>query len=292
MAPSGGAARGVDELLAGLVLVTALDIDPRALHAVARRWRLVLALTAGPFLALGAIAWAISAFVHGALRTGVLAVGLSPTEVAAVGLIGLMAGPAEIAVAVLAGSLVLSALAGPPLLGLLVTPAVGVQALDVLALLGRFALVVIVPLLAGLLIRSARPSLSHARVPLAAAASILVTGLIYASLSDTGGGLGEAAAVSAAFLALSALVAAAALPVLRRVHVGGSLALVVSLRDFAVAAALAAAAGGSSAARVAGVYGVLMLLLGAGVTGIVRARARRRSPPPAPEPDPQRRPGA
>jgi predicted Na+-dependent transporter len=54
------------------------------------------------------------------------------------------------------------------------------------------------------------------------------------------------------------------------------LVLTIAMRDFAVAAALATAAGGSRAARVAGVYGVLMLLVGAAFTGLVRRHARRR----------------
>jgi predicted Na+-dependent transporter len=50
-----------------------------------------------------------------------------------------------------------------------------------------------------------------------------------------------------------------------------SLALTIGMRDFAVAAALAAGAFGSPAARVAGIYGVLMLLAGATITGLARA---------------------
>lgn len=273
--PSGALAHSVDELLAGLVLVTALDIDPRGLRAVARRWRLVVALAVAPLVVLGAAAWALSALVHGAVRTGVLATGLAPTEVAAVGLVGLASGPAEIAIAVLAGSLVLSALAGPPLLGLLVIPAGGVHALDVTSLLGRFCLVVIVPLAAGLAVRSVRPSSAAASSRLAAAGSVLVALLIYASLSGTTAvGVAGALGPIAAFLAVSTLVAVAAARLLAGGRTDPSLALIVGMRDFAVAAALAGAAGGPPAASVAGIYGVLMLLLGAGVTGLMRARAR------------------
>jgi predicted Na+-dependent transporter len=72
----------------------------------------------------------------------------------------------------------------------------------------------------------------------------------------------EALGASALFLALSGLPAAAwarfAAPELR---ITG--ALVIGLRDFAVAAALAVQAFGPAAGTVAGVYGVLMLLVGA-----------------------------
>jgi len=216
--------------------------------------------------------------VHGPTRTGVISLGLSPTEVASVGLIGLIGGPAEVAVAVLACSLVLSALLGPPLLELL--PGAG-HSVSVPGLLGRFALVVIVPLIAGLLARGVRPELARRENALSSISSLLVIGLIYASLSGARGGtggVGSAIALSVAFLLVSALVAAASLRVLGTTLDGRSLALTIGMRDFAVAAALASAAagpGGSAATRVAGVYGVLMLLSGASITGIIRARSCR-----------------
>jgi predicted Na+-dependent transporter len=268
VAPSRAVADRVDVLLAALVLATALDIDPGQLIAVLARWRqvLMLALVPLPVLALGA--WALAQTVHGATRTGVIALGLSPTEVASVGLIGLMAGPAEVAIAVLACSLVVSAIAGPPLLSLLA----GGHSAHALPLLGRFALVVILPLVAGLLARGARPELGRRGNALSALSSLLVVALIYASLSGTNGaGLGTAIAVSAAFLALSALLAAASLRGPRH-GAERTLALTIGMRDFAVAAALASAAAGSGAARVAGVYGVLMLFVGASITGFVRSR--------------------
>ena len=48
---------------------------------------------------------------------------------------------------------------------------------------------------------------------------------------------------------------------------------VIGLRDFAVAAALASQAFGPPAATVAGVYGVLMLLVGAAGAELLRRRA-------------------
>jgi predicted Na+-dependent transporter len=269
VAPSATVAGHVDLLLAALVLVTALDIDPAQLRAVATRWRAVLVLSVAPLVVLALLARAIAAVAGGTTGIGVLAVGLSPTEVASVGLIALMGGPVELALAVLAGSLVVSALLGPPALGLLAAHAAHVH---VLSLLGRFALVVIVPLLAGVAVRSRlRPGrLVGSGLP--AAGSLLVVALVYGSLSGTGShGLLGAAEVSGAFLAGSTILA-----LLVRPRLGETpLALTVAMRDFAVGAALASAAGGPAAARVAGVYGVLMLLLGTGVTAAVRRRARR-----------------
>jgi predicted Na+-dependent transporter len=274
--PSATLASRVDVLLGVLVLATALDIDPRQLLAVGARWRLVLLLAVVPLVVLTLAGWALAQLAHGDMRDGVLALGLSPTEVASVGLIGLLAGPAELGIAVLAVSLVLSAVAGPPALAMLGGAG---HAAHVLPLLGRFGLVVILPLALGLLARGAQPRLARAEAELSAASSLTVAVLIYASLSGTPkGDLAGAALLSGGFLAISALLAVGTLRALGTLHAPGgsadrSLALAVGMRDFAVAAALATGTFGAKAAYVTGIYGVLMLLAGAGVTGVVR-RAR------------------
>jgi BASS family bile acid:Na+ symporter len=202
----------------------------------------------------------------------VLALGLAPAEVASVGLIGLMGGAAELAIAVLALSLVLSAVAGPPILAVLGNAGHGAH---VVPLLGRFALVVIIPLALGLLLRGARPELARRELELSMSSSLIVVLLIFASLSDThGGNLAAAALISAAFLALSALLATGSLRAFGH-RFDQRLALTIGMRDFAVAAALAAAAFGPRAAQVAGIYGTLMLIAGATVTAVVRRTTRR-----------------
>ncbi len=54
--------------------------------------------------------------------------------------------------------------------------------------------------------------------------------------------------------------------------------LPVAMRDFAVAAGIAAAAFGAAAAAPLGAYGVLVLLLGSGVTLLSRRRGRASLP--------------
>lgn len=218
---------------------------------------------------LAPLAWALSRAFGGAARDGVLALGLAPTEVAAAGLVALAAGDAALVLAVVCGSLVASATAGPVLATWLGDAPGG----DPGELLARFAVVVLVPLGAGLLARARAPRLAAAADDLAAGAVVLLVVLVYASLGDTGAAsLGPALAGAAAFLAVSAAVAtlaARALPPPERPAAG----LAIALRDFAVAAALAGQAFGPAAAGVAGVYGVLMLVAGAAVAG----RLRRRS---------------
>ena len=265
--PSAALSAHLDLLLALLVLVTALDIDPRQMLRVITQLRTIVLLAVVPLVTLAVVGWALAQLVHGAIHDGVLALGLAPAEVASVGLVGLMGGAAELAIAVLALSLVLSALVGPPILAVLGSS--GHQA-HVIGLLGRFAWVVIVPLVLGLLVRGARPELAGRELELSVSSSLIVVLLIYASLSDThGANLATAALISTAFLAASAALAAGSLRAFGD-RFDGRLALTIGMRDFAVAAALAVAAFGPRAAQVAGIYGTLMLIAGASVTAVAR----------------------
>jgi predicted Na+-dependent transporter len=146
VAPSGAVAARSDLLLAVLVALTALGIDPRRLAALRARPGQVLALSAGPLVVLVPLAWALGRPFDGPVRDGVLALGVAPTEVAAVGLVALAGADAVLALAVVAGSLVASAALGPVLLAAL--GGSGEVALG--SLLGHFALVVLVPLALGL----------------------------------------------------------------------------------------------------------------------------------------------
>jgi len=221
---------------------------------------------------LTAIAWAIGRGFDGPVRDGVLALGLSSSEVASVGLVVLAGGDAVLALGALAGSLVASAVLGP-----LLATALGATAGHAggAGLLGRFALVVLVPLAAGLVLRGRMPVIERGEGALGGLSAIVVCVLVYAALSgvDGGHGLGDAALASVAFLAASGLVAVLCA---RLVGAGEAAAvgLPVGLRDFAVAAALATQAFGAAAATVSGVYGVLMLVAGALVATLLRRRSR------------------
>jgi bile acid:Na+ symporter, BASS family len=269
VAPSSAVAARSDLVLAALVAFTALGIAPAQLATLNERRIALGALVLAPFVVLPALAWVISRLFSGPAHDGVLALGVSSTEVAAVGLVALSGGSAVLALGGLAGSLVLSALLGPVLLGAL---AGGASDVAVGELVVRFTLVVVVPLVAGLIARAALPRLEDAEEQLSGLATIAVAILVYAAVSgaDTGHDLLPALAASALFLAGSAFPAAAwavlASPELR--WTGG---FVIELRDFAVAATLAAQAFGPAAATVCGVYGVLMLLLGAAAARAVPA---------------------
>jgi len=270
--PSQTLAERSDLLLAGLVLLTALCIPPSHLLSLRDRKLALALLVLAPFAFLVPLAWGVSQLFAGSVREGVLALGVASTEVAAVGLVAVAGGRAALALGALTGSLVVSAVAGPPLLGLLAGAGADVAVGE---LVGRFALVVLLPLAVGLGARARLSELEKYEGVLTGGAAVSVAVLVYAAMSGAAdeGGLLPALAASALFLALAGLPAAAwAWFAPRELRITG--ALVIGLRDFAVAAALAVQAFGPAAGAVAGVYGVLMLLAGAAAAQLLPRLAK------------------
>jgi len=275
LVPSTDVARRSDLLLAALVLFTALGIEPRRLLTLRRRPAALLMLSIAPILVLTAIAWVLGRAFAQPTRDGVLALGLSSSEVASVGMVALAAGDAVLALGVLTGSLIAAAVLGPALATVL---AHSTGEASGTALLGRFALVVLLPLVVGLGARLRLARLGAAQPALGALSTLAVCALVYAALSGLKHAhhLGPAVVGSLAFLSLSGLVALLAMRLARHLD-PPAVALPVGMRDFAVAAALATAAFGPAAAPTAGVYGVFMLVLGAGATSVLRRRTGDRA---------------
>jgi BASS family bile acid:Na+ symporter len=274
--PSATLARRSDQLLALLVLATALGISFSDLAGLRAHVSDVVVLSVVPLVLLAAVAWVIGRPFGAPTRDGLLAVGLSSSEVASVGLVALAGADATIALGAVTGSLIVAAVVGPVAIGAL---AGGAGHADAARLLGRFALVVLVPLAVGVAVRSApslRPRLERFDGEREGVAAIAVAVLVYAALSGahSAHGLGSALVASLIFLAVSA-----ALGELWRRRAGDGPtavpgALAIAMRDFAVAAALASQAFGTRAGAVPGVYGVVMLLAGTVASGVFARAAR------------------
>jgi predicted Na+-dependent transporter len=276
--PSQGVADRSDVLLAALVLATALGISGRDLLALRRHARAVAVLSLVPLVVLALVATALGQLFGQSTRDGLLAVGLSSSEVASVGLAALAGADATIALGAVTGSLVLAALVGPVAIGWLSGHAGHGGSGHLLA---RFALVVILPLAAGVAIRSlprASGWLQARDEARDGVAAIVVAVLVYAALSGTHGahGLGSALVASLAFLVVSAALAALWQRSRRHDRTAVAGALTIAMRDFAVAAALASQAFGNRAAAVPGVYGVVMLLGGSGFVAWMRRAGATR----------------
>ena len=277
LVPSSTVAGRSDLLLALLVLATALGIPWSELTALRSRAVTVTFLSIAPLVVLAAFAWALGHAFDAVTRDGLVAVGLSSSEVASVGLTALAGADATVALGAVAGSLVLAALVGPVAIGWLAGGG-GHAHGGSGHLLVRFALVVLVPLCVGVAVRSVRASgdwLAQRDDERDGIAALTVIALVYASLSGTQGshGLGSALVASVCFCIGSALLGWAWYARAARdpaTAIPG--ALTIAMRDFAVAAALAAQAFGTRAAVVPGVYGVVMLVAGTAFVTVVRRR--------------------
>ena len=263
--PSVEVADRSDLILAALVLAVALTIDPRRLRTVARAR--VAAAVLLPLALLLPLAIALAALFGEATHDGLIALGLSSTEVATAGLVALAGGDAALALTVVTLSLGLTAVAAPVLAPLLVDTSIAPG-----DLLVRFSLVVLVPLAAGLVIR-ARVAEPRLEAWADRAAMLALALLVYAALGDLGdvSRLGSAVAASALFLAGSIVLAVLLRPLLGGTPTGG---FVFGLRDFAVAAALAGQFATPGAAATPAVYGVLMLTLASAATTALRHSLR------------------
>jgi bile acid:Na+ symporter, BASS family len=268
--------QGINALLVVLVFATAVTIDPQALRRLARAWRHILTAVLVGITVLPALSWAAARLVPaGPLRDGVLVTGLAPCEIASVATTALAGGEAAVAAGVLIGSTLASVLLAAPIL----TLEAGHAAFSPAGIIENLALVVALPLALGIALRSYLPATTRAlatpraetaasRTALAAVAALVALVASEVHLSP------NYAAVAAAlllFLAASALVGRG-LGTRSARDTGTALLLTTSMRDFAIAAALAAAAFGPAAAAPLGLYGIAVLIWGTAGAGFLRNR--------------------
>lgn len=286
------ARQGINVLLAVLVFATAVTIEPAALRRLAATWRPLLAALAVGIIVLPALSWAVSQMVAaGPLRDGVLVLGLAPCEIASIATTAMAGGEAALAGGVLIGSTLTAVVFAGPILAI----EAGHASVHPGVIIGNLAVVVALPLTVGIALRAGTPAapgvpraakmLATANAQRAASATAVfavaaLVALIAAEvrLSARYTAVGAALAV---FLAGTALlgwllgVAAAG----TSQPAATALLLTTSMRDFAIAAALAAAAFGPAAAAPLGLYGVLVLVWGTAAAGLLRQRGPKDPEP-------------
>lgn len=275
------ARQGINVLLVILVFATAVTIDPRALRRLTAAWRHILAVILAGVTVLPALSWAVSRLVpSGPLRDGVLVTGLAPCEIASVATTALAGGEAAVAAGVLIGSTLATVTLAAPVLTFEAGRAGFSAGFSTGGVIENLAVVVALPLAAGIAARSLGGPVARAlasrraetiasRTALAAVAALVA--LVAAEVHLTVGYATVAAAL-VLFLAGSAALGRA-LGVRSARPTGSALLLTTSMRDFAIAAALAAAAFGPPAAAPLGLYGVIVLIWGTAAAGLLRARA-------------------
>lgn len=255
---------GINTALAVLVAAVGFGLPASALGDARQHWRRVALAVVVPLAGLPAIAWAASRIVApGPLRLGVLAAGVAPSEVASVALAALGGGTAALAAAVLVGSTATCVLFAGPILHAIDGNA---SAFSSVSLLTSLVEIVAVPLVVAALIRTriplSRDDDADAASSLVASIAVLVLIWLVASQAHLSVGYVRVGVALAVFVSGSAGLAA-----LLTVHLARperlSLLLPVAMRDFAIAAGIASSAFGAPAAAALGLYGVIVLLLGA-----------------------------
>jgi len=258
------AGNGIDIALAVLVFATGLSLRLADLAAVRLAWRRIVLVLLVSTAALPVLAWAASQLISDpALRSGMQAVGVAPAEVATVALCVIAGGDAAVCATLLAASTVITVVAAGPILSLLGAPVIVSSA----GLLGNLALVIALPLAAGVALRAvwSPGAVVDAAVRLVTVLALLVLLWQVASQIRLDSAYTRVVLALVLYVAGSAalgLALAARAPAARATAV----LLPVAMRDFAVAAGIAAAAFGPAAAAPLGAYGVLVLLAGSTVT--------------------------
>jgi predicted Na+-dependent transporter len=273
--------QGLDVSLAVLVFATAIAVPPTAFRRLTTNAGRLVAAVASTGIILAALSWALSHLVPTlALRRGVLTVGLAPAEIASVATTSLAGGDPAVAAGILVGSTLLTVAAAGVGLRLLS----GGGTIHLLPLLTNLGLVVAAPMIAGIAIRT-RLTLSEGQEAAAERLSVaIVTLLVWLVASNVRLSSAYIAVTVALllFLAGSAILGAG-LGYRASAPVATALLLTTSMRDFAVAAAIAVAAFGADSAAPLGLYGVIAIGWGMAVathrsSGHRSWWRRRRSP--------------
>lgn len=268
-----GSRQGINLLLAVLVFATATTVSIRPLGRVRGNWSQLAAALAIGAVALPALSWLAARLVAaGSLRNGVMAIGLAPCETASVAMTGLAGGDVPLAAEMLVGSTAISVVAAGPILSL-EAPGAHVHAGHILL---NLVLVVAVPLTAGMAVRATAGATDRREAIASRTATGALVGLVALVAAQTPLGLAYLAVLPA--IVVIVIVSAAIGTALARTTTtaaGTPLLLAMSVRDFAIAAALATSAFGPAAASPLGLYGVVVIVWGTAVAGRVRARNRR-----------------
>jgi predicted Na+-dependent transporter len=262
--------QGINILLAVLVFATAITIEPAALRRLTSAWPRLLSTLAVGITVLPALSWAVSRIVAaGSLRDGILTIGLAPCEIASVATTAMAAGEAALSAGILIGSTLITVAAAGPILAL----EAGHASVRPGHIIASLALIVALPLAAGIALRTRVTLTAHAEraaTTTAVFAVAALVALIAAEVHVSARYLVVALALLV-FLAASAL-AGWLLGVRSARPAATAVLLTTSMRDFAIAAGLAAAAFGTAAAAPLGLYGIFVLVWGTAVAGFLRQR--------------------
>jgi predicted Na+-dependent transporter len=208
--------------------------------------------------------------VSGQLRDAMLAVGVAPSEVASLALVGLGAGDVVTAAALVLASTVITIAVAGPILALFAHT----SHLDTTGLATTLLLVVAIPLVLGTIVGTRLVPTGRTRAVGVIVGTLALLMLIWEVASQV---VPEAVYLVGVLLLILFVVGSsligAALSFGESKSVRTGIIMPVAIRDFAIAAGIATAAFGARTTGLLGIYGLLVLILGTLV-------ARRLSTPP------------
>jgi predicted Na+-dependent transporter len=263
--------QGLDVLLAVLVFSTAIGIEPNSLRQLLGSWpRLSIALVVGAS-ALPALSWLVAHVVPpGSLRDGVSSIGLAPCEIASIATTSMAGGDVALAGGVLIGSTVMTVLVAGPILSF-ETPGASLHPAGIII---NLAAIVMLPLVAGVTVRFLTPLPTRGERFAATTSTLAVAALVALIAAEVRLSTKYVPVLIAILMFLFASTLIGRLVGLgARRPVTRAMLLTTSMRDFAIAAAIAAAAFGSAAAAPLGIYGIVVLIWGTGSAGFMRSRS-------------------
>jgi predicted Na+-dependent transporter len=202
-------------------------------------------------------------------------VGIAPCEIASVATTAMAGGAAALSAAILIGSTLLTIAFAGMILSFIAHDA----HIDAMHVLTNLVIVVGIPLTSGVLLAATK----HLRPRIISVAERIAVGSLAGLILLVAGQVHLGADYVGVLLAVVIIVGVSAFlgsAIGRKASREGStsLLLTMSMRDFAIAAALAAAAFGPQAVAPLGLYGVLVIFWGTAVAGFLRSRAGRASP--------------
>jgi bile acid:Na+ symporter, BASS family len=261
--------QGIDVLLVVLVFSTAIGIDPKSLRDLPASWRtLTLTLVVGASV-LPALSWLVANLVaSGFLRDGVRSIGLAPCEIASIATTAMASGDVALAGGVLIGSTILTVLVAGPILAF-EAPSAPLHPGHVII---NLLIIVVVPLVAGVAIRSLTPRLVKGKSIASTTSTLAVAALVGLVAAEVHLSTKYLPVLVAILIFLIGSVITG-----RIIGIGNArrtmtaMLLTTSMRDFAIAAAIAAEAFGPKAAAPLGIYGITVLIWGTGSAGFMRA---------------------
>lgn len=260
--------QGISILLAILVFATAVTIEPTALRLLTVAWRPMLTALAAGITVLPALSWAVSQIVAaGPLRDGIMTVGLAPCEIASVATTAMAAGEAALSAGILIGSTMITVAVAGPILAL----EAGHATVHPGGIIASLALIVALPLAAGIALRARVTLTGRAERAATITAVVAVAALVALIAAEVHLSARYLMVTFALLVFLAGSAATGWLLGLRtRRPAAVAVLLTTSMRDFAIAAGLAAAAFGTAAAAPLGLYGILVLMWGTAVAGFLR----------------------